>query len=109
MPCNSITTQTLSAGLGKASHEILSAALTADGWNVLESSAQFIQARKDGGALAVWRAGTGLEVTARGAAAGQYVAEVKQAYSRQAVTWAATRAGWKVGTWAENKATITRG
>lgn len=107
MPCNSISTQTLSAGLAKANHEVLAAALSAAGWTVTESGAQFVQARQ-GGAVATWRVGVGLEVSAAGGVADK-AAIIKQAYSRQAVTWAATRAGWRVGAWAENKATITRG
>ncbi len=102
MPCNSIVTQSVS--LKNANPDVLTNALKADGWRVIETSAGSILAYRAGENV-LWEKGKGV-----GTSGGiETVEEVTRAYSREAVTWAAKRAGWKVKQTGENKMVVSRG
>ena len=106
MPCDSITTQSIS--LAKANHAILAEALKAAGWNIFAQSAAEISASSSAGCV-VWQAGKGFTFTAMNSAqAKQSEQGIVQAYSRAAVSWAAQRAGWQVASTDQNKMTLTR-
>ena len=80
------------------------------GWTITEESATEIRAY-DRTHNFVWIKGQGLTGTIRDryANTADFETSFTKAYSRQAVSWAAQRAGFKVGAWTENKATLTRG
>ncbi len=106
MPCNTITTQSIA--LAKAIPTILLNALEAAGWNIplrSKTDGKSITAYK-GGATLTWTAGSGLSV--RSSTPQPLIAEITKAYSAQAVTWAAKRAGWQVQQTASDKLTVTR-
>ncbi len=106
MPCNSITTQ--SVALAKAMPSILMDALKAEGWAPNQENDKHIVAWK-GSSYLNWTAGQG--VTIRGLSRErnqQAVTAVTKAYSVQAVTWAAQRAGWQVKQTGANKLTVSR-
>lgn len=105
MPCDSITTQTISGGLSKAVVPVLLEALKALGWTVTASDTASITASK-GLQKITWAAGTGVTVSAGNPQA--VYSEIVRAYSKAAVSWAAQRAGWTVKATGENKMTITR-
>lgn len=107
MPCNSITTQTLSGGLSNAIGEIVAAAFVGAGWQIVSQSDGAVIARRNGRERAEWNSGLGLKVTTLGAVEAAK-AEIMQSYSKSAVSWAAKRAGWKVGAWQGNKVTVQR-
>ncbi|OHB65744.1 MAG: hypothetical protein A2Y76_01575 [Planctomycetes bacterium RBG_13_60_9] len=94
-----------SINLAKAVPTILEDALKAAGWNITESTATGIAAYKAGIYLG-WVAGKGLNVT--GYYPQETVTAITKAYSKQAVTWAAKRAGWTVQQTAGDKLTVTR-
>ncbi len=106
MPCNTVTTQTIA--LAKALPTILMDALKSAGWDIPMRS--YVEGKRidayKGGATLTWIAGKGLEV--RSSNPQPLIAEVTKAYSKQAVTWAAQRAGWQVQQTADNKLTVTR-
>ena len=106
MPCDTVTTQ--STNLAKAIPTILMDALKAAGWNIAMRS--YVEGKRidayKGGATLTWIAGKGLEV--RSYNSQPLIAEVTKEYSKQAVSWAAQRAGWQVQQTADNKLTVTR-
>ncbi len=102
MPCDSVTTQ--SVNMKNANPDVLIRALEADRWWVREVSGGLILANRLGDSLR-WERGVGLVV--RGV--GEAVEEVTRAYGREAVTWAAKRAGWEVKQVGENKLVVSRG
>ncbi len=103
MPCDTQSIQ--SVNLAKAIPAILEDALKALGWNITESTATGIAAYKAGTYLS-WVAGKGLDVA--GYDPQEAVMAVTKAYSKQAVSWAAKRAGWNVQQTAGDKLTVTR-
>jgi hypothetical protein len=106
MPCNTITTQTLSGGLENGIPAIVEKAFAAAGFAVSEISGATIKGRV-GRNVATWSQGAGLKVVSQNASAD--VAAIKREYSKAAVSWAASRAGWKVGAWVGNKVQMVKG
>lgn len=104
MPCNTVTTQ--SVALAKAITNIMENSLKRLGWSIVSISPTEIQARRAYSEMIVWRAGKGLEV--RSPNAQPIITQVTKEYSKQAVTWAAKRAGWTVQQTTDNKLTISR-
>lgn len=105
MPCDSITTQSIN--LANATPSILVAALEAEGWTVVKKTADNgIFARKGYSETVTWTAGKGLSVT--GNQNEKTIQGITQAYSRQAVTWAAQLAGWTVKQTGQNTLSVTR-
>ena len=103
MPCDTITMQTVS--LSNALPDVLTDALQSTGWTIRETTSQRIIAYK-GSESVTWSAGKGLSV--RSSNPKEVIRTVTQAYSRQAVSWAAKRAGWTVRQTNENQFTVTR-
>lgn len=93
MPCDTITTQTLAAGLTKAVPAVLLAAINSLNRANAAQEGTTIRARVAGHNVD-WNAQAGLTVT--GWNSEQVAKDIKMAYSKQAVSWAAQRAGWKV-------------
>jgi hypothetical protein len=61
------------------------------------------------GATVFWQAGKGLEVRTSAQETGQTTIQaVTRAYSKAAVSWAASRAGWTVKQNADNTLTVNR-
>jgi len=103
MPCDTITTQAVV--LTKARSDILWAGLVEAGWTITTATKDSVLAYKQGTSV-VWTAGKGLQIT--GAQTGVQ-AEIVQAYSKAAVSWAAQRAGWHVQSGAnQNQLNLTR-
>ena len=108
MPCNSMTTQTLNAGLENAMPQVLAQALKSEGWQIHEEVGYRVVASNRYDSL-TWTKGKGIVVSTSGNAE-MLGAKVRQAYSKAAVSWASQRAGFKqVGQWQDNKVTLTRG
>jgi hypothetical protein len=106
MPCNSITTQTVA--LKNAIPEIVRKALEADGWTIRESTAADIVAYRRSASVQ-WVKGTGLTVAGRRQTGNEQIAnDITREYSKQAVTWAASRAGWQVQNTGGNTLTVQR-
>ncbi len=106
MPCDSVTTQSVS--LAKAQPVVLSEALKSAGWSISAGNAAEISAVSAVGRV-TWQAGKGFTFTGMNEAqAKQSESAIVQAYSRAAVSWAATRAGWQVASTQGNKITLTR-
>jgi hypothetical protein len=103
MPCNTLTTQ--SVALANAIPDLMLAALVADGYSIATNAATHIIATK-GSTTVTWTAKKGLEITGRNTT--QVVDALTQQYSKQAVTWAASRAGWSVTETASDRLTVTR-
>src|SRR5262245_36904608 len=108
MPCNTITTQTVSAKLAKALPAVLKTAMQAAGIIVERETAGEIQARGRYGESLTWRAGAGLTIVSRSANNAEIESKLVRAYSTAAVSWAATRAGWRVTATVDNKLTLQR-
>ena len=104
MPCDSITTQSIN--LSNADHSVLLDALNADNWNIRRQSSDEIVAYKRGQTL-TWNKGTGIEVKSM-SNADKAILDVTKAYSKQAVSWASQRAGWKVKSINDNQFQVTR-
>lgn len=103
MPCNTITTQ--STNLAKALPILVKKTLETLGWKIQISSTVVITARKGYDTLK-WYKDKGLEITTPNAT--KIITNITKEYSKQAVTWAASRAGWKVSNTGSNKLTATR-
>jgi hypothetical protein len=103
MPCDTITTQTVT--LTKANADLIAKAFEALGIALHTREALHVAGYNRDGQLVDWRAGSGL--TIRGTAT---TAEaITQAYSKAAVSWAAARAGFTVKTGAApNTLTLER-
>jgi len=97
MPCDSITTQTISAALSKAMPELLRAALEAEGWSIRQSTAAGQLSAYRYGAnyeSLTWTAGKGITIDFRAGSAATNaatatatsIASLTQAYSKAAVT-----------------------
>lgn len=106
MPCDTVTTQTVN--LANAIPAVLSDALKAEHADIWEQTETMIRGRVYGAGF-TWEKGKGLEIRSYSAMENtQIVGRVTQAYSRQAVTWAAQRAGWTVKQTEGNKLTVSR-
>jgi hypothetical protein len=103
MPCDSITTQTIK--LAKAMPEIIEAALKDLDYTVTSNIKTRIIAKQYNSEV-VWEAGKGISITGRNNE--QHLNEITQTYSKQAVTWAAKRAGWSVTNINNNTLTVRR-
>ena len=105
MPCDTVTTQSIN--LAKASSSILVDALKEMGYNLSINQADRILAYTSGARIE-WHAKRGLTVTDSGYGTQSRIEQITQAYSRQAVKWAAQRAGWTVQQTTQNQLTVTR-
>jgi len=107
MPCDSITTQSISQALSKGMPALVEAALRAAGFTILGNDAASIRAARRGERVA-WAAGKGLVVSSasqdRNA---EIAAEITRGYAKAAVSWAASRAGFTVKAGGD-KLTLTR-
>lgn len=104
MPCDTITTQSVSLAQGMPG--IVEHALRSLGWNISESTKTRITAWGFGNLT--WTAGKGLTIRGDPGLVPKQLKAVTKAYSVQAVTWAAKRAGWSVQQTAEDKLTVSR-
>lgn len=104
MPCDTITTQ--SVALAKAIPELVESAMKSLGMQIIHQTAANIKARTSDWTYITWTAGQGL--TVQGNNNQKYITQVTKEYSKQAVLWAAKRAGWTVQQIAEDKLTVTR-
>lgn len=114
MPCDSITTQALSAKLANAMPDLVEAAMRAEKMTIYSKTAERIEAY-NGRHTWTWTKGVGIKTQVRGSQtyapieAEKAAATLVTAYSKQAVSWAASRAGWKVSAGsAPNKLTLTK-
>lgn len=106
MPCDSVTTQ--SVNLNMAIADVLADALRADGWRIIiMQTTDSVQAYKSGQSLE-WQKGKGLSIRGSEFRNNETISAITQAYSRQAVQWAAKRAGWTVQQTAADQLTVTR-
>lgn len=104
MPCDSITTQ--SVNLQNAMPTIIEAALKALGYDITGSSETQIVARRQNFILD-WTKGKG--ITVRGMRTNEVaITDLTREYSKQAVSWAASRAGWQVTSTGSNTLAVTR-
>ena len=104
MPCDSITTQ--SVVLKNAIPNIVDSALREAAWYVTGATKTTIRARKSGFTL-TWEKGKGITIT--GMRQNQNAIDnITREYSKQAVSWAATRAGWQVKSTGSNTLTVSR-
>jgi hypothetical protein len=107
MPCDTVTVQAV-GGLEQARPELMREALSAVGV-VLDGLASSVLVGRRLGARVEWAPGVGLTVSARSDEQAQAVrAAVLQSYSRVAVSWAAKRAGWRVGVWSGNNVQVSK-
>ena len=109
MPCDTVTTQTLSGGLKQAYSEVLRTALTNMGYSVQVQADGSIRAT--GRTTITWAAGIGIQAQARTSSdtlLKSTIAQVTKEYGKAAVTWAAQRAGWKVQQTGANMLQVTR-
>ena len=104
MPCDSVTTQSIN--LKNAMDTILVEALKAEGFRITVQTAKTVTATADWQTV-TWTKGIGLEIKGMGGAQA-VIDKVTKAYSTQAVSWAAARAGWTVKKTADNQLTVTR-
>lgn len=108
MPCNSITTQSIK--LANAIPEILKKALQDIGWtiNVSSNVNNEIRATKSNDYL-TWTKNKGITISGMNRQRQEtYLSEISQAYSKQAVSWAAQRAGWQVTNVNQNSLNVVR-
>jgi hypothetical protein len=105
VPCNTITTQ--SVALAKAMPEIVAEAIKTCGGQIslLSQLPTAIQATIGNNRI-TWTAGKG--ITVQGYNNQEQIKTLTKAYSKQAVTWAAKRAGWTVKQTADDKLTVSR-
>jgi len=109
VPCDAITTQ--SVNLANADPGILADGLTADGWTVTSVQADTLVARKTMDyydTRLTWRKGKGLELDGQPNRQDRTFSEIAKAYSVQAVSWAAQRAGWQVTRTGQDTLSVTR-
>ena len=85
--------------------DLIEKALIELGWQIKATGKTKINARKSYDYL-VWEAGKGLTISGNNNE--KHLAEISQAYSKQAVTWAAQRAGWQVKSTNQNQMNLTR-
>ena len=105
MPCDSITTQAVV--LEKGIIGIVESAMQGLGWNIQARNDTTIVARTQNNSTVRWEQNVGVNI--RGYGNPQNVIDsLTQAYSKEAVSWAAQRAGWTVNQTEANKLTITR-
>jgi len=103
MPCNTITTNSIN--LSRANSDLLTDALKAEKWYIVDSDQNLINAYR-GNAVLSWQSGNGL--TVRASNSQSIIEQTTQAYSKQAITWASNRAGWSVKSTGRNTLTVQR-
>jgi len=103
MPCDTITTQ--SVNLKNAMSDIVEKALKALKWNVTLVNKAKITAQSNNDTL-TWLKGRGIRISSSNSS--QHLQNITKEYSKQAVSWAASRAGWNVNSTGTNKLTISR-
>ena len=108
MPCDSITTQTVSQNLKNGIGSLVAEAIKAAGYTVDTQTADTISAYS-GGRRVTWTKGIGLSVSS-GSTIGNYnlVRDITRRYSAAAVSWAASRAGWTAKQTGDNTITLNR-
>jgi len=107
MPCDSIIRQEVSSRLKNAMAPLVEATLDGmPGWTVTQSSSERVTAKR-GRDTIEWIKGKGLTLTARGTNS-TLIPTITREYSKQAVSWAAQRAGWQVQSTEANRLTVTR-
>ena len=104
MPCNTITTQSIK--LANAIPELVKKALQELDWNITGETKTRIIARRSSDTV-IWEQGKGLTIQGMNTGRTQLDA-ITQAYSKQAVSWAAQRAGWQVKSNNQNQLNLTR-
>ncbi len=109
MPCNTVTTQSLSIGLANAMPTVLAQALKELGFQLYRETDGLIRGSTGIGDSVEWVKGKGITLRTE-LNAEQVGGMIRRAYSRAAVSWASQRAGFKqVGQWQGNKVTLQRG
>lgn len=105
MPCDTITTQ--SVKLANAIPQIIDTTLEAQGWKITSpiTTMERIVARK-GNATLIWRQGQGIEIKSSNSQ--EQLTRINKEYSKQAVTWAASRAGWDITSTKQDQLIVTR-
>lgn len=108
MPCDTVTTQTISGGLERALPEHVKQALETAGFSI-QFAGLIIRARKYGVDV-TWQQGSGLRIDSRTRYSQPEAlkAEIITAYAGHAVTWAAKRAGWNVTQTADREFTLAK-
>jgi len=110
MPCDTITTQTLSTKLTKAMPDLIKKALESLDWQISTNTKTLIKASRGYRTTLTWEYGKGMTVQSSSQNDNQYhIKNVTQAYSKEAVSWAAQRAGWKVSQTEQNKLQLRKG
>lgn len=108
MPCDSITTQTVSEALKNGMPSLVADALKSAGWIITAQDNESFSARK-GAVRMTWGKGVGLKVTAANAEiANTLIGEIVRGYSKSAVSWAASRAGWTAKNTGTNTVTLSK-
>ena len=108
MPCDSITTQTVSEALKNGMPNLVAQAMTAAGWVITAQDEDTIAAKR-GAEKITWAKGRGLTVTASTATFPQSIVQgIVQNYSKAAVSWAASRAGWTTKSTGLNTMTLSK-
>jgi hypothetical protein len=109
MPCNTITSQTLSVGLQKAIPALLLKAIEEVVGDKAREANGTLRVRTLKGNEITWSSASGLTITGRDQRQIEVVGkDIRMAYSKQAVSWAAQRAGWKVASTGDNTIRVTR-
>ena len=103
MPCDTITTQSIN--LAKAMPKLVEESLKIQGWQITINNVRTITARRYYNTL-TWTQNKGIEI--RSGNAQQDIINLTKEYSKQAITWAASRAGWKVSSKGQNQLTVSR-
>jgi hypothetical protein len=110
MPCDTITLQ--SVKLKNAIPDILKEALLNSGWDItstINEKTNLITARKAYDSF-IWSKGEGITITGMNKQRQEKaLSNITQAYSKQAVSWAAKRAGWQVKPINETTFQVQRG
>jgi hypothetical protein len=97
MPCNTVTVQAV-GGLENALPDLVKAALSSWSGYPPRVQGQVLSCWSPSGECSVmWEKGLGLLVSGRNSrTVERHKGEILQAYSKAAVSWAASRAGWRV-------------
>jgi hypothetical protein len=109
MPCDSITTQTVSEALKNGMPTLIAEALKSAGWNITSQDNNSIAASRAGEKL-TWAMGVGIRIVHKNGKiySDNAVGEITRGYSKAAVSWAASRAGWTAKTTGDNTMTLSR-
>lgn len=108
LPCDSVTTQTVSEALKSGIVSLVTDAIKAAGWIITDQDDESFSARK-GSVRMTWGKGIGLKVTAANAEiSNALIGEIVRSYSKVAVSWAANRAGWTAKSTGNNTVTLSK-